>query len=36
MQDTVKRMQRQVTEWEKIFEKSHLIIDMYQEYIKNS
>lgn len=24
MQDTVKRMQRQVTEWEKIFEKSHI------------
>ena len=33
---TMKSMKRQATDWEKIFEKAHLIKDCYPKYAKNS
>lgn len=34
--DTVKRMKRQGTDWEKLLQKTHLIKDCYPRYTKNS
>ena len=34
--EDVKRMKRQATDWEKIFEKDYLIKALYPQYKKNS
>ena len=34
--EDVKRMKRQATDWEKIFEKDHLMKALYTQYTKNS